>query len=273
MVRVGGVWDRATAFAGQRFGALAIIALLLMVLPDTVSGALAPLRADVAPVMRMAGSLSVLAASLLSLWGHLAVTALVLEPAASAGVAVRRGGGRVMPMFGATLLVMLLLVILTAPIALLAFGAGGVSMDMAGMRAALTGEAQVRIALAGLVTALLLLWIGARLTVLAPVVVAERRGLRAIPRAFALTRGLGLKLMGVLLLYVVVVSIVGYATRTVAGTVLTLVLGGEGRLTLAGTLTALAVAVVSAVFSVLAAVFMAQLYRSVRAAREGAPAA
>lgn len=270
MVRMTAVWDRAAAFAEERIGALLAIALLTMVLPSTITGALEPLRATAAPMVGPALGLAMVMAGLIAMWGQLAVTALVLEPAASAGAALRTGGRRLPAMAGTALLLLLGFLILTAPIGYLAVSAGTVTMDMNGMRAMMTGEGRRNLLIASLVTTLVLLWIFARLAVLMPVIVAERRGLRAIPRAFALTRGLALKLLGVLLLYFVVLGIVTYAAQTVFGTVFALVLGGEGAVTLAGVLAALLVAVVSAGFSVLASLFLAVLYRAIRAAREGA---
>jgi hypothetical protein len=270
MVRMSAVWDRTAAFAGERFGALLAIALATLVLPNAITSALAPLRATAAPMTGMVLGLAMLVAGLIALWGQLAVTALALEPGAGMRGALRTGGQRLPAMAGTALLLLLALLILTAPIGYLVLSAGNVTMDMNGMRTVMTGEGRRNILLASLVTTLVLLWIGARLAVLMPVVVAERRGLRSIPRAFALTRGLALKLIGVLLLYFVVLGIVTYAAQTVFGTVFALVLGGEGAVTMAGVLTALAVALVSAVFSVLASLFLAVLYRSIRAAREGA---
>ena len=75
------------------------------------------------------------------------------------------------------------------------------------------------------------------------------------------------------LLYTVVLSIVTYAVQTVFGTVLLLLAGGEEPVTVASVLTALAASCVAAAFSVLACVYLAQLYRTLRAAREGAAAA
>ena len=270
MVRMSAVWDRAAAFAAERFGALLPIALLTLVLPSTITGALQPLRAAATPTVGLLLVLAMLAAALIALWGQLAVTALVLEPGVGMRGALRTGGRRLPAMTGTALLLLLAFLILTAPIGYLVLGTGNVTMDMNGMRTVMTGEGRRNVLLASLVTTLVLLWIGARLAVLMPVVVAERRGLRSIPRAFALTRGLALKLIGVLLLYGLVLGIVTYAAQTVFGTVFALVLGGEGAVTPAVVLTALAVAVVSAGLSVLASLFLAMLYRSIRAAREGA---
>lgn len=271
MVRVGVVWDRTVAFIGDHAGALVPIALGTLVLPNALSGALEPVRA-VAPLgTRALIGLVMIAAGLVTIWGQLAITALALEPVEARGGALGEGGRRLPAMVGVSLTLLVAFVVVSLPLWILIYLAGMASMDMAGIQSVATGAARGRILIGVLVMALLLLWIGARLSVLMPVVVAERRGLGAIPRAFALTRGLGLKMAAVILLYVVVLSIASYAAQTVFGTVLALLTGGAGSVTVASVLTALAVAVVAAIFAALASVFTAQLYRAIRAAREGAP--
>ncbi len=75
------------------------------------------------------------------------------------------------------------------------------------------------------------------------------------------------KIIGMLILYGIVAGVAILATRTVFGSVLRLVLGGDGLVTTASVLTALIGAVVQTVFVVLAAAFTAKLYLAVRDAR------
>lgn len=273
MVRMGVIWDRTVAFAGERTGALMAIALATMVVPGAVSGALEPLRAAATPGTRLLLAAVVLVAAILSVLGQLAVTALALGMADRSGSALRQGAARLPVTLGLALLLLVGLGLLGAPLSAIVFASGGASMDMNGMRVMMTGDWRQRLAIATIVTTLVMLWLGTRLSVLMPVIVAERRGLRAIPRAFGLTRGAALRLAGVILLYGLVVTIVTYAAQTVFGTVALLVAGNEGTVTVAGAITALVVSAVGAVFTVLASIFLALLYRALRAAREGAPAA
>ena len=271
MVRVGVVWDRTVAFLGERTGALMAIAFCTLVLPNAITGALEPMRATAGTGVRGLVGLLLIVGGLVSLWGQLAVTALALGKVEAAGAALRHGGRRLPAMIGVALVLLVAFLLATAPLAWLAMVSGGTRMDMEGVRIAMTGGRRGTIALLAIVYAALGLWMSARLSLLMPVVVGERLGLRAIPRAFRLTRGLGLKMAAVILLYAAVLSIVTYAAQTVFGTVMLLLAGGDRPVTVASVVTALAVSCVAAAFSVLACVFLAQLLRAIRAAREGGP--
>lgn len=271
MVRVGVVWDRTVAFLGDRIGTLLPLAFATLVLPSALTGVLEPVRTTAGVGLGGAIGLVLLICGLVSLWGQLAITALVLDRTGPAGAALRHGGRRLPAMLGVALVLLIAVLLATAPLSWLAMVASGARMDMEGVRVAMTGGRRGTLALLAFIYAVLGLWIGARLSVVMPVVVEERLGLRAIPRAFGLTRGLGLKLAGAILLYGAVLSIVSYAAQTVFGSVMLLAAGGEGPVTVASVVTALAVSCVTAIFSVLASVFLALLYRAVRASREGGP--
>ena len=273
MVRLGLVWDRTVAFLGDRIGVLLPVALGTLVLPNALTGALEPIRATAGPGPRALIALLLLVCGLISLWGQLSVTALALGQEQASGPALRYGGRRLLPMLGVALVLLVAFLIVTAPLSWLAMVSSGARMDMEGVRMVMTGARRGTLALMAIGYAVLLLWVSARLSVLMPVVIAEQRGLGAIRRSFALTRGLALRIAGAILLYGIVISIVTYAAQTVFGTVLMLAAGGEGPVTIASVLTALAVSCVAAAFSVLGCVFLAQLYRALRASREGAPAA
>jgi len=122
-----------------------------------------------------------------------------------------------------------------------------------------------------LVELAVVLFVLARLLPLTGVIVAERRGLGAYARAFRLTRGMTWKLLGVILLYAVVAWVSSLAATTVFGSILRLVAPGEGSVTVAGVLTAIAAAAVQAVFTVLAAAFCAKLYVALVRATEPNP--
>ncbi|MEG3123695.1 hypothetical protein [Sphingomonas sp. GB1N7] len=267
-VNMGNVWDRATEFLSDQISAILPIAVLAMVLPSTVSAIIAPLGA--------AGGLAALPINLLSLaltlvtvWAQLAIVALALDRIAGRGMAMQVAFRRLLPFIGimAVLLVAFVIVMLPIPFVLAGYG-----MDI---QAAMASGAQVNIppAAAGIISIYtivlvpVLIFVGARLALLTPVVVYERRGLGSIGRSFALTRGLVWKIIGMLILYAIVAGVAILATRTVFGSVLRLALGGEGLITPAGVLTALIVAIVQAVFVLLACAFTAKLYLAVRDAR------
>lgn len=270
MTTMSTVWDRTTEFVGDNLAALTPIVLIGMFVPVALIGNLMPLMgASGMGGNAVVGGLIVLL-SLASNWGAIAVTALAIEPAAGRSVAIRRANRRFLPVIGTNLLVLFGLSLLFVP-AVAGFSLSGIPMNPAGgMQPSLdqiNGPAVVFAALYTLVLLPVLLWLIARLAVINPVVVTEHRGLGVFARAFALTRGLALRIMGVVLLYIVVSQVAGLATRMVAGTVFGLLLSSDGPVSLGAILTSTVVAVVSTLFSVLAVVFLAQLYLAARDTR------
>src|SRR3546814_9103815 len=71
------------------------------------------------------------------------------------------------------------------------------------------------VGLYSLALVIVVLWGMARLLPLNSVVVAERRGVGAIRRAFGLTRGLALRIVGVVILFFVVWGVSAMAATTV----------------------------------------------------------
>jgi hypothetical protein len=106
--------------------------------------------------------------------------------------------------------------------------------------------------------------VSGRLMALYAVVIAERRGIGALGRAFSLTRGVGGRLFGVMLLYVIVSEVAQLATRTVFGSIFALIFGSDPGISIGSVLTAILVAAVGTIFFVLAAVFGARLYLATR---------
>jgi hypothetical protein len=153
------------------------------------------------------------------------------------------------------------------PIALLAAGFD-IQAAMTNAQPAVPVSAGWFVTLYMLVLAPLLLFVTARLLLLTPVVVFERRGLGAIRRSFALSRGLTWKIIGVMILYFIVAGVAMLASGTVFGSVFRIAFGGEGLITTATVLTALVGAIVQTIFVLLAAAFTAKLYLAVRDARE-----
>ncbi|MGJ3627198.1 hypothetical protein AB5I41_10140 [Sphingomonas sp. MMS24-JH45] len=95
------------------------------------------------------------------------------------------------------------------------------------------------------------------------VVVNERRGLGALGRSFALTRGAALRLIGVLILYGIVLVVVMSAATMVVGVVARLLLGADAAATVAF-IVAIVSALVTALGSVVQSVFYAQYYVAAR---------
>lgn len=280
-VGIGSVWDTAVEAVRGRAGMLASIAAVALFLPSVIQAALVLYTGGVAgasPVAPSAGG-SLLRSALmfglltLTFWGALAITAITGDPAITAAEARRRASARLLALIGVSIVLGFALLLLIVPAAVALVGSG---VDMTAMSSGamptLGRGASLFVGLYGFVVTILMLWLLARLLPLVPVVLNERPGLRAIGRSFRLTRGLGLKLIGALLLYFIVLYVATSAAQWVTFIPLRLILGLE-YLGVARFIAALVGAVVAAVFSVLAYAFTAQLYeRLVARERAASPA-
>ncbi|WP_354290505.1 hypothetical protein [Sphingomonas sp. PvP055] len=268
------VWDRTTEFLGDNLASLTPIALFGIFLPLALIGNLMPLMGAVGLAGSSVVGIVVVILSLASNWGAVAVTALALDPAAGRASAVRTANRRFLPILGVNVIALVGLFLVFLP-AMVGFAMSGIPTDqmtgdMTGAQPSLETINAPIVLFASLYTLALLpvlLWIVARLSVIIPILVDERRGLGAFAQAFRLTRGSALKIMGVMLLYLIVSQVAGLAARMVAGAVFGIVLGGLGPMSLSGILTASVVAIVSTIFLVLAVAFLAKLYLALRDAR------
>lgn len=271
-VNMGTVWDRASEFLGGRARGYWLVALVAIFVPRAIAN-IAQLTAatggkGMAPAI-------VLVASLVALWGQLAIVAQALDPAgdaAAARAAATRGYGRALL---AMAILFVAILVLVAPLigmlvasgvdltAMMSGGTQGIQPDMSGGMAAGFAIYVLAILVVGL-------FAGARLIALYPVVLAEGRGAGAIARSFAVTRGLTWKLVGVLLLFGIVFAVAGAAARSVAGVIAGLLFPASGDLTPASVTGAVAGALVTTAFAVVVAAFSAKLYRAVVAAPAGA---
>ena len=275
MVSMSAVWDRTTEFLSDNLAGVTPIAVGALFLPVSLKGNLQPLAATATDGPRLAIAAIGLLLSIIILWGSLVLIAMAADAARTdrdaRALAMRR-----LPM--AVLVWLILLVILVVLVLPFLFILSAYHVDVAGMangvRQPLPDGIALPLIVCGVIILPLALWIWARFaSVLLPVVVAEQRGMAAFSRSFALTGGLALRIIGVFILYFAVSQVASLATKTVFGSVLRLLDSGDGAVSLAGVLTAVAVGVVETIFSVLIAVFTAKLYVALRAAREGDPAA
>lgn len=271
MVKMGTVWDRTVEFLADHLTALLPTAIFAIFVPISLSGSLEPVRESAAPAVQMGLAAATLVLVVVQVWGQLAITALALDPAIggrSSAIATRR----LLLVLVVSLLLLLMLMVLMAPIgvALVASGVDLAQLQLGNNPPNVPPGTALFIALYAVALLIVCLVAAARLAPLTPVLVAERRWLSGIGRAVRLTRGLTLRLIGVILLYLVVATVAGMAARTVFGSLLRLATDGDGPLTIAGVVTAVIVGAVQTGFAVLATVFVAKLYEAT--AREAAPA-
>jgi len=265
MVRIGTVWDRTVEIANGRTSILAAIAALTLFLPSVVSAAVTAF----APNNTALSLIVTLAVGLVALWGVLALTAVASDPATDRNAA-NRAARDALPK---AILVVVILIIAGALIIVPAIGilhAAGFDWDAAqrgGEQSTMDTAKAGWFLLYCVVIGIVGVWLFARLCLLYPVVLNERRGIDAFGRSFALTRGLTWKIIGVLILYVIVLFVVLLAATSVTGLIFRLILGGE-NIAIVQFLAGVVGAAVTAVFGTLQAVFTAQLYIAARDARE-----
>lgn len=272
MIRMGRVWDSTVAVLGGRGALIARVALLTVFLPSVIQAAL-PLAIGEAHGARLAGGVAGLILIVVTLLGTLAITALASDPAVDERGAYAAARDTLPATIGAVLLIGVAMALLLIPGAVLLVAAGfdANAMEAGAPQPTLASGPALGAALYFFVYALVVLWAVARLLPLYAVLVGERCGLRSIRRAFALTRGLALRIVAVLILYAVVLMVAWSATTSVFGLVFRLLLGSDHAM-LVGFLSGVAGAVVTTAFGVLQPVFAARLYAAIREVREGAPA-
>jgi hypothetical protein len=268
MIDMSTVWDRATAFAGSARRSLLPVVALLLFMPTAIQLAIEP--ALVAPWRGIA----MVALWLATLTGSLAVMVLALGATVQPGEAIRAALARLPAAVGILILLGILAGLAALPLVMAMHWAG---MDFAAMRDGQTVAAPsmsaglaIFVTIYAIAFVVAMIAITARLIVIEPVILAERRGVGAIGRTFALTRGLTWRIVGVLILYEIVSTVAVLAARLVFGGLFGLI-GGDGAITVGGVLTALIVAAVSAGFETMAAIFVARLYAAIGAVADGVP--
>ena len=261
MVSMGNVWDRTVDVLRGRAGIITPIAALAILLPNVLSAGVTSFT-PTSPGSALAGAAVALASVVATIWGTLAIIAIATDPATGRADAQAQASARLLPALGVVLVLGAILTLAFVPI-IVALIRAGVDFTKPDTAAQMSGGAAGFILLYGLVLMAFALWLSARIMLLNPVILNERRGLRAIPRSIELTQGLTGKLIAVLLLFSLVVLIPTLAVQAVVGVVVRLIVGQEG-IAAATFAAAAAGAVVTTASSVVAAVFTAQLYVAVR---------
>jgi len=163
------------------------------------------------------------------------------------------------------LFVVMLVAVLPIPVAL-QLGGYDLLAIASGQAASLSPQIASGIALYGLVLLGLFLWLGARLILVNPVIVREKKMFAALRQSWRLTRGMTWRIIGVMLLFALVSWVSMLAANMVFGSIFTLVAGGPSDgISLAGVLTSVVVAAVQTGFTVLVPVFSAKLYLALSA--------
>lgn len=266
MVKMGTVWDRTAEFLSDNIGIVLPVALLAFFVPASIEGNFEAVLATAGPGLTLALRLVQLGFGVLSLWGTLAVCAMALDLAgeSTAGQIARR---RLLP----ALLIWVALGVAAMVLLLPMFAilvAGGVDL-MALSRGEIPDMGRGTaggVALYALLYIVAMVWVGARLILVTPVLVRENRGFGAIARSWRLTRPSALRIVGIMLLYVAVSWVAQLAANTVFGSIFALVAGGDKEgISLQGVLTSIVVAGVQTAFLVIVPIFEAKLYLALTA--------
>ncbi len=260
-VKMTRVWDATTEFLNERASAVFAVAAGMIFAPALVSGVLERSVAPNTPGMAAVQLIGIVL-SLVTAAGALAITALAIRPM-RAGEAAGIGARRLLPFFGVSIAVLAVVFVAVIPVVAILI-AGGVDLEAlaAGSIAAPGMGTGMTFALLGymVVAFVVAIWVSARLVVLLPVIVAERRGLGAIGRAWHLTRGHALKIVGLLLLYGIVAAVLSGGIGAAVGAIGTLLGAGQPGLSVGAALVAVVLAVISTMLSVVQSAFTGKLY-------------
>lgn len=254
-VSMSAIWDETLAMLKRERHLLVPLALATVGIGTAAGGLAGP------PPGQAGGSLLGLigsvAANLLSLIGNLALMALVLRPGISVAEAIRLAIARLPKMIAVILTILGALLLLALPFVVLA---GEVKLNAQYAIKDLPLAAQVY----ALMALLVILYIGFRLVTLNALVVDRNPPVfTALRDSFAQTRGLVLKIVGVLLIFLLVSTIVNGAAAAVLGALFGLVGKMLGLPLLGKTIAILIGSLITALFSMVLSVFIGRLHQRI----------
>lgn len=265
MVSIGTTWDRTVDFVRDNLSALAPVVLATQFAPAAVSGSFDRLRATSSGGTSLALTLLTVAATVIAMWGALYLTGFAAQDDKREQRHLARtiATRRFLPVIGVSILLFLIVVVLFIPAGVLAVASG---FDFTSVMAGREPDPAQFAALGWtslyvIVAAIFMVWLFARLLPVTAVVAMERRGAGAIGRAFALTRGMALKLVGLLILYAIISAVAVLAARFVFGAIFGLVSAADSSVSVGDIAAAIAVAAVSAILATYQATFVGKLYR------------
>lgn len=274
MAKMGIVWERTTAFAGERLGTLVPVALAAFVVPGVINTCLSAATATAGGGARLGAGLLVLLLSLVSFWGSLTVMALATGEGGIAA-AGRLAARRLPAALAVSIALGLVAALVALPLPLILAMRGYDVMAMATGQAGnvlVDPQTSSIVALWALVLIVAFLVLFTRLLLVSPVVLREGVAFAAIRRSWALTRGHGWRIAGLLLLFALIGGIAQMAAQLVFGSVFALLFGTAPGLTTAMLLTTIVTASVQAVVMVLLAAFQGKLYGALTTADSVWPA-
>lgn len=271
MVSMSNIWDQTVEVLRGRSGILTRIAIPAIFLPAVVrdgwTAFSAPASTTPQASFGIVGSVLGFVAALLMIWGQLAVTAVATDPAVTQSEAAALASRRYAPALGVYVFAGLVLVLLALPIVIALAGSGIDLTAMASGVAPTIAPARIGfVAIYSLVLFVALILVAVRLFLLTPVIVNERAGLRSFARSWSLTGGNAWRILGIYILFTLVWIVVQGAATFVVGSIARLLIGPDAP-QLVAFIVALIGAVATTAYSVVLAVFAAQLYAAVSGRR------
>ena len=269
MVNMGNVWDRTSEFLSENMSALLPIALVALLVPHSITALTGGAGTAINP---FAGYAISLACVLIALWGQLAIVALALVPDGGRPRAAAVATGSFGRALAAMLLLFLVIALIAAPM-LSVLAGGGMNLAQLGgggmADISLSTGAKTFVSIYALILSALVFYVSIRLVMLYPVIVAEGGVIDALRRAFALSRGIVWKLIGVWVLFIIVYLVGRLAVTSAVGAIVALLSSSTSPFAFGKILVAILSGLVTTIYTVIVAAFSAKLYRAVVAAREG----
>ena len=255
-------WDEARHILARDGGLLTAVALALFVLPELVSGLVAP-TIETSPTMT-ARVISLIAA-FIGVIGQLSIIRLALGPSTTVADAIGHGFRRFPVVLGAVLLLALAIAVILIPLLAILIAAGVIDMPSAGQT-----PPSFDMAVWAMVVGSLFLAVKFIMTI--PVASAEHVGpLAILKRTWKVTGGNYWRLFVFEILLLVSALVVLIAAQTVGGTLAHVVDGDVEPFSLSALILAVFVAVAEAAFTVFASVMLARIYVQLAGRAEAQP--
>jgi hypothetical protein len=255
MIAMTVIWDESVAFINRERALLVPLGLATCVLGDAgTSLALPALQAsgDQGNTFALVGAVI---SGLISMSGQLAVTAMVLRGCISIGEALRLGWSRLPKLILIGIVFVSVALLAMLPFILMLVTSG---VDLTSAKPNLPGWA----ALFFIGFAVFSVWVAARLITLTPHIVDRNPPmLSAIRTSFSQTKGHTAKIIGVFALYMIVAIVIGFVARLVLAGPLIFLGNMIGAPAAGAVLGAVAASVVGGGLAMVAAIYIAHLYR------------
>ena len=255
---IGQAWEESSAFLRREYRLVSPLALAFFAIPTALTGWISP-SVNAAATEGAPSWLLTLAVLIAAMIGQISIAGLAIGWSGSLGSAIARAFARVWGVLAATMIIFL-------PLAMVAVVVLAVILGQAGLAdpAQMTPEAVARAPGAALfVLALLIVFlvVAVRIFPISAVAFAETANpFTMIKRAWRLTSGHFLRLLGLLLLLLIAAVVASAAVTLPIGSIATLLAGDVSPFSLSALIVALFEGAISAAISAVSATMVARVY-------------